>query len=192
MLKLSNRHQIAVGLALAALMIVTRGQHFPTVKQLLPSASWAVFFLAGVYLRPAWALAAFFGLASFLDFAAINWQGVSDYCVSPAYMALIPAYTALWFGGRWFAGHYSVKPVALLPLAASVLVSVFVCELISSGSFYFFSGRFAEPTLAEFALRIVKYFPSFLGSTAFWIATAALVHTAVVVTHHIAVKPTQA
>lgn len=192
MLKLSTRHQIAIGIALAALMIATRGQHFPTVKQMLPSASWAVFFLAGVYLRPAWALAALFGLASFLDFAAINWQGVSDYCVSPAYIALIPAYAALWFGGRWFAGRYSVKPVALLQLAASVLVSVFVCELISSGSFYFFSGRFAEPTLTEFAGRVVKYFPSFLGSTAFWIATAALVHTAVVVTRHIAVKPTQA
>lgn len=192
MLKLSTRHQIAIGIALAALMLATRGQHFPTVKQVLPSASWAVFFLAGVYLRPAWVLAALFGLASFLDFAAINWQGVSDYCVSPAYIALIPAYAVLWFGGRWFAGHYSVKPVALLWLAASVLVSVFVCELISSGSFYFFSGRFAEPTLAEFAGRIAKYFPAFLGSTAFWIATTALVHTAVVVTRNIAVKSTQA
>lgn len=192
MLKLSNRHQIAIGVALIALMVATRGQHFPTVKQVLPSASWAVFFLAGVYLRPAWVLAALFGLASFLDFAAINWQGVSDYCVSPAYIALIPAYAALWFGGRWFAGRYSVKPVALLQLAASVLVSVFVCELISSGSFYFFSGRFAEPTLVEFANRIVKYFPTFLGSTAFWIATAALVHTAVVVTRDIAVRPKQA
>lgn len=192
MLKLSTRHQIVIGIALAALMLATRGQHFPTVKQVLPSASWAVFFLAGVYLRPAWVLAALFGLASFLDFAAINWQGVSDYYVSPAYIALIPAYAALWFGGRWFAGHYSVKPVALLWLAASVLVSVFVCELISSGSFYFFSGRFAEPTLAEFAGRIVKYFPAFLGSTTFWIATVALVHTTVVVTRHIAIKPTQA
>lgn len=192
MLKLSSRHQIAIGIALAALMIATRGQHFPTVKQVLPSASWAVFFLAGVYLRPAWALGAFFGLASLLDFAAINWQGVSDYCVSPAYIALIPAYAALWFGGRWFAGRGSLRAAALLPLAGSVLASVLVCELISSGSFYFFSGRFAEPTLAEFAGRIVKYFPSFLGSTAFWIATAALVHTAVVVTRHIAVKPTQA
>ncbi len=192
MLKLSNRHQIAIGIVLAALMIATRGQHFPTVKQMLPSASWAVFFLAGVYLRPAWALAALFGLASFLDFAAINWQGVSDYCVSPAYIALIPAYAALWLGGRWFAGRYSARPVALLPLAASMLVSVFVCELISSGSFYFFSGRFAEPTLAEFAGRIVKYFPAFLGSTAFWVATAVVVHAAVVVTRHMAIKPTRA
>lgn len=192
MLKLSNRHQIAVGVALAVLMIATRGQHFPTVKQLLPSASWAVFFLAGVYLRPAWALAAFFGLASFLDFAAINWQGVSDYCVSPAYIALIPAYAALWFGGRWFAGRCSARPAALLPLAGSVLASVSVCELISSGGFYFFSGRFAEPTLVEFAGRIAKYFPSFLGSTAFWIATAALIHAAVVVIRDTAVKPKQA
>lgn len=192
MLKLSTRHQIAIGIALAALMVVTRGQHFPTVKQILPGASYAVFFLAGVYLRPAWVLAALFGLASFLDFAAINWQGVSDYCVSPAYIALIPAYAALWLGGRWYTYHYAVKPVTLLWLTASVTVSVFLCELIASGSFYFFSGRFAEPTLTEFTGRIVKYFPSSLGSTAFWIATAALVHTAVGVTRDIAAKPKQA
>lgn len=192
MLKLSTRNQIAIGIALAALMVATRGQHFPTVKQVLPSASWAVFFLAGVYLRPVWTLAALFALASFLDFAAINWQGVSDYCMSPAYIALIPAYGALWFGGRWFANHYAVKPITLSWLVASTLVSVFICELISSGAFYFFSGRFAQPTLAEFAGRIAKYFPVFLGSTAFWIATTALVHTAVVVTRNIAVRPKQA
>ena len=192
MLKLSTRHQIAIGIALIALMIATRGQHFPTVKQMLPSASWAVFFLAGVYLRPAWTLAAFFGLASFLDFAAINWQGVSDYCISPAYIALIPAYAALWFGGRWFAGRYAMKPVALLWLGASTLASTFVCELISSGGFYFFSGRFAEPTLIEFASRIVKYYPSFGGSTAFWIAVAAIVHVGIAMTHHYTVRPQRA
>lgn len=192
MLKLSNRHQIAIGLALAALMILTRGQHFPTVKHLLPSASWAVFFLAGVYLRPVWTPVVLFGLASFLDFAAIQWQGVSSYCVSPAYIALIPAYGALWFGGRWLAQRYSTQPVVLLWLASSVVVSAFACELISSGSFYFFSGRFAEPTLIGFAERVAKYFPVFLGSTTFWVATAALIHAIVLLTQHTAARPNRA
>src|SRR5688572_25707798 len=109
--ELSPRYQIAIGVVLAALMIATRGQHFPDIKQALPSASWAVFFLAGVYLRALWVPVAFFVMASLLDFAAINWQGVSDYCVSPTYVALIPAYAALWLGGRWFAGQYRFKPV---------------------------------------------------------------------------------
>ncbi|HYM48428.1 MAG TPA: hypothetical protein VES91_08090 [Burkholderiaceae bacterium] len=192
MLKLSVRQQFAIGIALVALMVVTRGYHVPTLKNLLPGASWAVFFLAGLYLRPAWVLAGLLGLAALLDFAAVNWQGVSDFCVSPAYIALIPAYGALWFGGRLFANrYYSVKPVALLWLGASVLLSTIVCELISSGAFYFFSGRFAETTFVEFAGRLAKYFPSSLISMAFWVGIAALIHGAVVTVRGSAVKPTQ-
>ncbi|HKQ30322.1 MAG TPA: hypothetical protein VJS66_03455 [Burkholderiales bacterium] len=169
-------------------MIATRGQHFPAVREALPSASWAVFFLAGVYLRSLWVPVGFFVLASFLDFAAINWQGVSDYCVSPAYIALIPAYGALWFGGRWFAGHYTFKPVTLLWLVGAVLGSAFVCDVISSGAFYFFSGRFTETTLAGFVPRIIKYYPMFLSSMAFWVAIAAAMHAAIIVTRNYTVK----
>jgi hypothetical protein len=188
MLTVSTRTQIAIGAGLAVLMIATRGQHFPDLRQMLPSASWAVFFLAGVYLRPLWVPVAFFALASFLDFAAINWQNVSDYCVSPAYIALIPAYGALWFGGRWFAGRYTFKPATLLWLVVSALAATFVCEIISSGAFYFFSGRYPDATLAGFFPRIVKYYPTFAGTTAFWIALAAAVHTAIVVTRNYAAK----
>jgi hypothetical protein len=192
MLTLSTRAQVAVGILLAALMIATRGQHFPDIKQALPSASWAVFFLAGVYLRPLWAPVIFFGLAFFLDMAAVNWQGVSDYCVSPAYIALIPAYGTLWFGGRLFAKHCTFKPITLLWLVAAVLVSAFVCDIISSGAFYYFSGRFAEPTFAGFVPRVVKYYPMFLSSMAFWVTVAAAVHTAVVATHRVGAKSERA
>jgi hypothetical protein len=183
MLKLSVRNQVAIAVALVALMILTRGHHFPTAREILPSASWAVFFLAGVYLRALWVPLALFAVASFLDFAAINWQGVSDYCVSPAYIALIPAYGSLWLGGRWFANRYYAPDAPASTLSrfgAFALVSTFVCELISSGAFYFFSGRFTDPTLLEFAGRIVKYFPMFLGSTLFWLGAAALIHALVV------------
>jgi len=186
---ISTRHQIAIGASLVALMVITRGHHFPTVQALLPSASWAVFFLAGVYLRSFWVPVGLFVLASLLDFAAINWQGVSDYCMSPAYIGLIPAYGALWLSGRWFAGHYGFKPATLFVLIASALVGTLACEVISSGAFYFFSGRFPETTLAEFGARLVKYAPHGLLSMAFWIGFAALAHTVVVATHGNLAKP---
>lgn len=191
MLTLSARHQFVVGFALVALMALTRGNHFATVKQVLPSASWAVFFLAGIYLRPAWVLAGLFGLAAFLDFAAIGWAGVSDFCMSPAYVALIPAYGALWSAGRWYAGRYTFKASTVAPLVAALLVGVAVCEAVSSGSFYFFSGRFAEPTFAEFGARLLKYGPHYLSTTAFWVGVAAIIHTAVVATHNSVAKPTR-
>ena len=55
----------AGGLLLAALMVCTRGQHVASLDG-LPSASWAVFFLAGALLRPVWMLPLLFGLASAL------------------------------------------------------------------------------------------------------------------------------
>lgn len=192
MLALSGRNQLFIGAILAALMIATRGHHFPTVMQMLPSASWAVLFLAGVYLRRAWALPGLLGLAALLDFAAVGWGGVSNFCMSPAYVALIPAYGAMWLAGRWYAGRHAFKPATLIPLAASLLVGVAICEVISSGSFYFFSGRFAEPTLAEFGARLVKYGPYYLEATAFWVGIAALVHVVAVTAQRSAVGPTQA
>ncbi|MGB2130126.1 MAG: hypothetical protein ACPHXW_01795, partial [Marinobacterium sp.] len=53
MMKLAQRDQLWVGLGLIVLLALTRGQHFASVDH-LPSASWAVFFLAGVFLRPLW------------------------------------------------------------------------------------------------------------------------------------------
>lgn len=179
MLTLSTRHQAAIGLGLAALLIATRGQHFATLHS-LPGATWAVFFLAGVYLRPAWVLPALLGLTWFLDFAAFTWGGASGFCLTPAYVFLLPAYTSLWLAGRWYAGHHRFAWATLVPLAAAVFVGAAVCELFSSGGFYFFSGRFADPTSTEFGARLAKYFPSYLGSLTFYVGIAAAVHALLV------------
>src|SRR5581483_969678 len=101
-------------------------------------------------------------------------------CVSPAYVALFPAYGALWAAGRWYATRQRNTLSTFAPLAASVFSGTLICELISSAGFYFYSGRFVNPTLAEFAGRVGKYFPPSLASTVFWVAAAALVHAAIV------------
>ena len=91
---LTPRQQLAVGLALAGLMALTRGQHLGALG-FAPDASWAVFFLAGVYLEPLWALPALMLLAFFLDLAAVTWGGVDGFCLTPAYLALVPAHALL-------------------------------------------------------------------------------------------------
>ena len=80
----SPRAQIVIGIALATLMAVTRGHHFGTLEH-LPSASWAVFFLAGLYLSSRWVFPALLAEAALLDVAAVTWGGVDNFCVSPAY-----------------------------------------------------------------------------------------------------------
>ena len=172
MIKLSPRAQLAVGIALVALMAMTRGQHFASVN--LPSASWAVFFLAGVLLVPRWVFPALFVEASLLDFAAIEWQGVSSYCMSPAYWMLVPAYGSLWFGGRMYARLHRDQLSSLALLAGVVVLSAFVCYLFSGGGFLFFSGRYPDPSLAQLAERIGVYYPRYLGNLALYVGTAAV------------------
>lgn len=175
MLTLSTRNQIIIGAALALLITATRSQHFATLHS-LPGATWAVFFLAGVYLSSRWTLPGFLALTWVLDFVSFTWGGASGFCLTSAYVFLLPAYSALWFAGRWYARRHSFAWRTLLPLATAVLAGAFVCELFSSGGFYFFSGRFAEPTFAEFGARIVKYFPAYLQSVLFYTGIAAVVH----------------
>jgi hypothetical protein len=176
-MNLDKRHQLWIGLALVALLALTRGHHFASIEN-LPSASWAVFFLAGFYLRSAWAFALLLGEAVLLDYAAITFGGVSSFCVTPAYGFLLPAYGSLWLAGRRFAARYALAWSALLPFAAAFMMGAVASELFSSGGFYFFGGRYVDPTLAEFGSRLVQYFPRMLSSFAFWVATATVVHLA--------------
>ena len=173
-MNLTPRTQLLIGLALAALMAMTRGQHFATLN--LPSASWAVFFLAGVLLTPRWVFPALFIQASLLDFAAIQWAGVSDWCMSPAYWALVPAYGSLWLGGRLYARMHREHFSSLLSLAAVVCLSTLVCYLFSGGGFLYFSGRYPEPSLALLIERVAQYYPRYLGSLALYVGLAAVLY----------------
>jgi hypothetical protein len=166
-----------IALTLAVLMAATRSHHFASITH-LPDASWAVFFLAGFYLRSVWAFPALLGLAVVSDYVGIAWFGVSDFCVSPAYVFLLPAYGALWLAGRWYARHYHFRVSTLPMLALALLAGATICELLSSGGFYFFSGRFEETTFAEFGARLARYFPHALEGIALYITAAILVHLA--------------
>jgi len=175
--KLSLPHPLPVGLLLAALMAATRSHHFATALH-LPDASWAVFFLAGALL-PGWLpLAGLLALAAAVDYLAITFGGVSAFCVSPAYVALLPAYGALYLAGRWYAPRHRPTVRSLLAFTGAALVGTAICELLSSGAFYFFSGRFAEPTLAEFGVRLERYFPNALEGMALYLGAAVIAYAA--------------
>jgi hypothetical protein len=175
---LDNRQQLSVGFALAALMILTRGQHLSAVG-FMPDASWAVFFLAGAYLRPVWTLPLYMLLALGLDLLAVGWGGVSGFCLSPAYFFLVPAHAVLWGAGRWFARVGRFDRVGLLHLVGAVLVSSLLAELLSSGGFYLFSGRFTDLYAAELGSRLVTYYPASLEALALYVGIAVFIHAVV-------------
>ncbi|MDG2525815.1 hypothetical protein P6166_10670 [Stenotrophomonas sp. HITSZ_GD] len=151
-------------------MICTRGQHFASVDA-LPSASWAVFFLAGALLRPMWTLPLFFVLSSALDLGSLAAGTISDWCVSPAYWALALANAALWLGGHVYARRLHEARWRAVPRLAGVLVlTASVAYLLSKGGFYFFSGHYPGADLAGFLARVPHYYPRALGTLAGYVA----------------------
>lgn len=178
MLTLTSRQQAAIGISLLLLMAFTRSNHWATLHS-LPDASWAIFFLAGFYLRSLWIAPALMLGAALTDYVAISWGGVDDFCLSPAYWLLIPAYASLFLAGRAYARHHRLSWSALPWLLGCALAGALLAELFSSGGFYFLSGKFAEPGLGEFIPRLAAYFPHMLSTMAAYLGLAAVIHVAV-------------
>ena len=160
---------------LSVLMLLTRGAHFSGINA-LPEASWMIFMAAGMLL-PMWSFAWFMSLAVAIDAYAFTFGGVPGTCLSVAYAMLVPAYAAMWAGGRLIKPHLTSGLVGYGMLFIAAMASTAVCELVSSGSFYLWSGLF-EPTWAEFVSREIQYAPAAFASSAYW-AIAFIVVSAV-------------
>ena len=173
-----RRNETLIFAALAVLMLLTRTHSVSQVVH-LPDTSWASFFVLGYYLRSGLAFAALFLLGLAIDLVMIRVFGTSNFCFTLAYGMLVPAYGTMWIAGRWARRHLAVSLSTLPLLTAGVSLASFVAELISSGGFYAFSGRFAAPTLAGFMPRLEQYFPYTLGATLAWTAVAVALHVGV-------------
>ena len=156
---------LGVILSLILLMFATRGAHVSGFNT-LPEASWMVFFIAGLLL-PTWSLAAFLGLAVGIDAYAFTFGGVPGTCLSVAYAMLIPAYSVMWIVGRLVQPYFESTVTGHGVTFMAAMLATAACELISSGSFYLWSGLF-EPTWAEFLAREMQYAPAAFASSAFW------------------------
>ena len=144
------------------LMVMTRFHHFGDVLH-LPDASLAVFFFAGFYRKKA-LLGFLLGLAALIDFIAIK-NGTSGWCVTPAYVFLIPTYATLWFAGRIAARFNTGKVSDLVKSLGLLMLSASMAFVISNASFYAFSGKFDALAMADYVAEIQQYFMPYVGST---------------------------
>lgn len=173
-MNLSTQPRLAIFAALAALMALTRIHHFGP----LPDASWAIFFAGGFYLRglARWAFPALMLEAVAMDWLATQHLGVSSYCVTVAYWAVLPGYGALWFGGLWLRRAYRGELRDLARLVASVFVAVTACYFVTNGAFYWFGGRYPEPNVTQYVERFFTDYRHFLLVPAAYLAVAAALH----------------
>ena len=164
--------------ALVLLMALTRYNHFGS-SVTLPDASYAVFFLGGLFLgrvRGALALLALLLVeAALVDYYAINFQGVSAWCVTSAYGFLMVAYAVLWFAGRWSAPHHDLTGKGLFGLFASAAVAASLAFVIANVSFYLLAGYFGNMSVSEFVSRVAQYYGSYIEVAMIYIGCAVFV-----------------
>jgi hypothetical protein len=180
-MSLSNPQRLGIGLLLAAVMLLTRVNHFG----ILPDASWAVFFLGGYYLRPQsrWAFPLGMVLAVLVDWQVISASGQSfwaHYCVSVAYWFLVPSYLAMWLGGSVLAKlQRGAGWNALAWLVPVFVVATSACFVLSNGSFYWLSDVVANPTLAGWGKNLGDWYLPYLFTAGMYVSAAAVLHVVV-------------
>lgn len=191
MSNLSQIQRIWVLLGLFVFMLATRFHHFGSVN-FLPDASMAVFFLAGFYLlkKPATeeptasrfvdgSLMIFSLLlleAGLIDYLAIRYGGVSDFCVTPAYLFLVPTYAVLLYAGKWCAQFNLLTLPGAFKTAGILFGAVTLAFLISNGSFYFFGDSNQGMDWLTYSESVSGYFLPFAGYSLLYVGLVLGAH----------------
>lgn len=165
--------------AMMLLMAISRADHFGSATH-LPDASWAVFLLAGFYL-PYWVFPMLLLEAGAVDYWAIHYGGVSDWCLTPAYWFLIPTYAVLWSGGRFYATRYKFSLSSLLECVGIVLMVTSMAFLISNASFYWLGNYFNSMSVAQYAARVAQYLPAYVQGVLLYLGFAIVLHAVAIV-----------
>lgn len=167
---------VALGLILAILL--TRTNHFGD-QVYLPDATLAVLFLGGILVaRKGW-LGIAIATAFAMDFYALGFKGVSDYCLSLGYWGLIPTYAIVWGAGRWLATRASTQnkqAFAPTPYLATGLVATSVAFVLSNAFWYAFSDKVNTLSVAEFSQRVAQYYTPYVGYAMMYLGVAWVAH----------------
>ncbi|MEK9939648.1 MAG: hypothetical protein VW548_01555 [Methylotenera sp.] len=172
----SANKSILIAAAIAFLMLLTRGSHVLSSVS-LPDASLALLLIGGLYLRKAVWFALLVILATAIDFGAAAIDSLQAFCLTDGYWGMLPSYAVMWFAGVWLSTQenslYAVK------YAFAGIISTLAAFVISTQTYYIFSGRFPDSGIIESMQHGWEYLPSYLGFTAmylaaFWIAAKAL------------------
>lgn len=185
--------RLGILVLLGLIMAATRSHHFSPLANAtwgpLPDASWAVFFVAGYYLRDwmRWAFPLLMALAVLVDYFVISATGLnfwSHYCVSAAYWFLVPAYFVLWAGGARLSGQGVGQHWRDLgKLAASLLVALSVSYVISNGSYYWLSDSWLATSadgrsFMGWVGNLGDWYLPYVRITALYVGVATVLHIA--------------
>lgn len=167
---------LMIAAAIAFIMLLTRGSHVLTSLS-LPDASLALLFIGGLYLRKAAWFGLFVVFATVIDFGASainNWYG---FCLTAGYWGMLPTYAAMWLAGVWLSKQNDSLDIVKYTFAG--LLATLLAFVISTQTYYLFSGRFPNKGIIDTIQYGWDYLPSYMGFTAlylitFWVIAKAL------------------
>ena len=164
-------------IALIALMAATRFHHFGTAFS-LPDASLAVFFLAGLWFSERKYLLFLLLEAIVIDYVAITQFSVSDFCISSAYVFLLPSYLALWFAGIVSQRYTTLSLSHISKQFVALLTSASLAYTLSNSSFFLFSNNSLERSWHVYVEQFFHYFASYIGAALIYaVLIVAVVHS---------------
>jgi hypothetical protein len=141
-------------------MALTRLSHFGQDVQPV-DASWAVFVIGGAMLPTGGAFFALCAEALAIDLVAL-WLGIDRACLSPAYVALLPAYAVLWRGGRLAVRDGSRS---YLRLGIATTLAATAAFAVTNCGYYLLSPDVATMRLTAFVVAVSVYCPWYVLTT---------------------------
>lgn len=161
---------------IAFFMLLTRGSHVLTSVS-LPDASLALLLVGGLYLRKAIWFGLFVILATVIDFGAAAIDSIQAFCLTDGYWGMLPTYAVMWLAGVWLGRQ--ADSTDLFKFAAASIAATFAAFVISTQTYYLFSGRFPDAGIIESIKHGWEYLPEYMGFTgmylgAFWALAKAM------------------
>ena len=158
-------HETLFLIILSLVLILTRGSHITTFYN-LPDASLALFLVGGIYLKNIRFFLALFLLGLVIDFGASAFDPKLGFCLTNGYWGLIPAYGVLWLSGYFLYHKKLIQKLSIfIPIVSTAIILAFI---ISTQTYYIFSGRFGNPSFFDSVLHGWEYLPQyFLSSFAY-------------------------
>ena len=163
-------HRLLILSGLAILLTLTRTSHFGT-SAILPDASLAVFLLGGFLLQRSCGFAVLLAAAFGADVLSAQTATEAGWCLTPAYVGLVPTYGVLWLAGRWLA---KTRQLDFFHAAGVASLAIALAFVISNATWYAFSGTAGNLGITDFALAVAKYFPPYLGSAMLYLVPVYL------------------
>lgn len=165
-------NSFVIAIIMAFLMLLTRGSHVLTQLS-LPDASLALLLIGGLYLRKALWFGVFILLATAIDFGAAAIDSIQAFCLTPGYWGMLPTYAVMWLAGVWLSKQ--AEPLNIVKYALISVLATVAAFIISTQTYYLFSGRFPAEGMVESLQHGWEYLPSYLSFTVMYLASFWLV-----------------